>query len=83
MISDWTTMITVPFISRPMISEPRTTGETRKRSRIPLSMSSITAMPLQPAEKSADITTIPGVRNWMYEVEWKPGMRVTLLNSAP
>jgi len=55
MISDWMTMITVWFSSRPMISAARVDGETRNRSRMPLSMSSITAIPLQPAEKNAVI----------------------------
>jgi hypothetical protein len=46
-------------------------------------MSSITAIPLHPAENSADMITTPGARNWMYESELKPGIRVTDLKSAP
>ncbi len=50
---------------RPKISEERVTGETRKRSMTPRSMSSIIAIPPQPAEKKAVITITPGVSNWM------------------
>ena len=37
-------------------------GVTRKRSMTPRSMSSMSAMPLQPADESAVITTTPGAR---------------------
>ncbi len=65
MISDWMTMLNELWSRRPLISELRFAGETRKRSITPRSMSSIIAMPLQPAEKNAVITITPGVRNSM------------------
>ena len=65
MISDWIVVVSAQEVSRPEISELRRTGETRKRSITPRSMSSITGMPAQPAPKKAVITTTPGARNWM------------------
>ena len=65
MIAVWTTIWSDAFASRPVISDERRTGETRKRSMTPRSRSSIIGMPLQPAVKNAVITTTPGARNWM------------------
>ena len=47
------------------LSAPRQTGETRKRSITPRSMSSMNAMPFQPADEIAVMTITPGVRNSM------------------
>jgi hypothetical protein len=41
------------------------------------------AMPVQPADETASMTTTPGVRKSMYELSWKPGIFVIALNSAP
>ena len=62
MITDWTTITTPACATRPPISAQRRTGETSSRSVTPRLMSSIVAIPLQPEENSADITTIPGAR---------------------
>jgi hypothetical protein len=62
MISDWTTTMTLTWPSGPATSATGRTGETRNRSMIPLWRSLITPIPLQPAEKRAVMTTIPGSR---------------------
>ncbi len=62
MISDWMSMLIAPWASRPVISEPRRTGVTRKRSMTPRSRSSMTGIPAQPDANSAVITTTPGAR---------------------
>ena len=46
----------------PATSEARRAGETRKRSITPRSRSLMMPIPLQPAEKRAVITTMPGTR---------------------
>src|SRR5579862_5215327 len=48
----------------------------------PRCMSSMNAIPFQPAELIAVITITPGVRYSMYE-PWKPGMSATRLKSPP
>ena len=40
-------------------------------------------MPLQPPENTALITTMPGVRKVMYDLEPKPGISTIFLKSAP
>ena len=45
-----------------MLSALRHTGETRNLFRTPVSMSSTNAIPFQPAELIAVMTTRPGVR---------------------
>jgi hypothetical protein len=62
MTTDCTTITTALCATRPAISALRRTGETSSRSVTPRLISSIVAIPLQPDEKSADITTIPGAR---------------------
>ena len=65
MISDWIAVVSPPCARRPVISDERRTGETRKRSMTPRSRSSMTGIPVHPAPKNAVITTTPGARNWM------------------
>ena len=57
-----TTVVTCWLSSDPVITDPRRTGETSSRSITPRSASVMKAIPAQPLENSADITTIPGVR---------------------
>ena len=67
----------------PAFSAPRHTGATSMRSITPPLMSSMKPIPVQPADDTASITTMPGVRKSMYEPPSKPGICVTALNSAP
>ncbi len=67
MMTDWIRTTTASLTSRPRISASRRTGDTRKRSVTPLLRSSISAIPLQPEENSADMATTPGTRKPMYE----------------
>jgi hypothetical protein len=60
-ISDWITVIIAWFNRRPMIIAARLAGDTKKRSITPRSISLTVPMPVKLEEKSADITTIPGV----------------------
>ena len=83
MITAWTTPTMAPCSSLPAMSEPRLAGDTRKRSTTPRSMSSMSPMPLHPAEKRQVMTTMPGVRKSMYESEPKPGISTILRNRAP
>ena len=83
MMIDWITIEKTLWSTRPAMIDPRCTGDIRNRSTTPRSMSEIMLMPPQPAPKRAVIMTTPGARNWMYEVEWKPGISTTRLNSAP
>ena len=46
-------------------------------------MSSMKPIPTQPADETASMTTMPGVRNSMYEPPVKPGMSAVRLNTAP
>jgi hypothetical protein len=48
--------------TRPRISGRRRTGVTSSRSTTPRSRSSIVAMPFQPLEKNAVMTSTPGTR---------------------
>ncbi len=57
MSTDWATL--------PRLSAPRQIGETSSRSIVPRLMSSMNAIPTQPAEETASMTTTPGVRNSM------------------
>ena len=56
---------------------------TRNRFSTPRSMSMMKPIPAQPLENSAVITTMPGVRNAMYDPVENPGMSATRLNSWP
>ena len=49
------------WISRPATIATRLTGETRKRSITPLSISKMIPIPFQPPPNSAIMITTPGV----------------------
>ena len=82
-MTDWMIATRPNCSSRPQMSDPRRTGVTRKRSMIPPEMSSMRLMPLQPAEKKAVMTTMPGVRKSMYDPASKPGISTIFLKRAP
>ena len=62
MIRDWMSTTTASWPKGPAISDDRRAGETRKRSSTPRSRSLMIPIPLQPAVKSAVMTTMPGTR---------------------
>jgi len=65
MIAAWMTIETDVCTTCPMKKALRRSGETSRRSTTPRLRSSIVAIPFQPPEKKAVMTTTPGARNWM------------------